>query len=275
MMAPSAHLTRRTFLAASLVALAGCGSAPAPTQTPPPAPTTAPVVAPTAAPPPAPPATATSAAPPTAASAPTAAPAAVATKPAAASKLGESGVPAKPTARTSGNIPPELQQTAKAMSGLKSYTMTGTVASKERGKMEMVADFVAPDRRRMEIKGATPDQSMGFMTIGPDTYMKMGPTWQKMPAGQGGASRMDFFDTSWLDHADGSGTTMTPAGSEAVNGEPCTVYAFTDPDGKKGKMWVSTRDSTMRKFEVVDDDGTEVNMLVSNINQPIKIDPPV
>lgn len=262
----------------ALMVLTACGPAASPTATTaPPTATTAPPTATTVPP------TATTA-PPTATTAPptaTAVPASPtpAAQP-AAKPAAEAGTPSKPSgaspsSKPSAPVPPEV---VKAMTGLadaKSFStkMTGTIGAGE--QLEATMEYAAPDRLRLAVKGAKADQSFQIVSIGATSYVKMGDTpWVKNEGSRD--SFGDLFSAADLRESikDLDKGTYKREADEAVDGEACIVFSFTETDGDSGRLWIAKGDNLPRKMTMKSDD-SEMTMLISGINKPVSIEPPI
>lgn len=144
-----------------------------------------------------------------------------------------------------------IQNFAKAKSWKAEITGSGTF------------EYVAPDKYHFTIPGTGE-----FITIGADTYVKVGPTWTKLPSS---SSPGQLFNPNDLNDeikaAQASG--VTKGGKDSVNGKSCEIWTYKDSAGAPEELCVADK-LPIRVVSGTGSDKTTITFTEFNGNFDIK-----
>lgn len=110
-----------------------------------------------------------------------------------------------------------------AFTSLKSFRATITIESGGE-KQEGTIESVPPDKLHLNILG------LEIISIGADSWMKVGTSWTKQPGGGLGAGPFQGIDVSGTINSF-SGPGVTSSGSDTVDGKRCQIYKTTAAGG--------------------------------------------
>ena len=114
----------------------------------------------------------------------------------------------------------ELNSLVQGFSRVKSFRATLVVEQTGQARQEGLIETVLPDRVHIVMGG------IEMISIGADSYLKVGPTWTRNPGGGIG----NIFDVS--DIADSIGlfaadSSVVKGGQETVAGKRCQIYNYS------------------------------------------------
>jgi hypothetical protein len=202
----------------------------------------------------------------------------------------------KPTAKPTESVP-EAMPTIVGLDKLDSYRQSIAIRTEEDGKQVSVVNMVEEWVREPPAKHLTMnlgELAIETITIGDKNWVKFGDTWTES------ATASDDMSSSLSDFNYNEGD-LSYVGSESVNGVNCKHYTFdqsTDVDGKMthvtGDVWIADESGiptiTVRMRATIDGaiftmpgaatptapekTKTYMELDVTDINQPIEINPP-
>lgn len=202
-------------------------------------------------------------------------------------------------------VPPEevFAGSSQALKGLKSYRYlclfkfeTEEKAEITAGSIEIKGEYVAPDREHATWTDLSTGEEFEAIRIGDKAWFKVGDEWMEMP-GEYAESVMQgvllfgpvhSWDTLYM----GLPGTSNLVGREVVNGIPCLHYASsykgwgaTFGGGiaeARGDVWIALEGFPVKyifKASGTDAEGKggsiEWSMELTDVNQPISIEPPM
>jgi hypothetical protein len=166
----------------------------------------------------------------------------------------------------------DVRKMANAWAAASSYRLT--ITSKESGQNEQVLmEVVKPDKQHLKVSGG--DQNVEVIQIGSDTYVNLGGTWTKSPAGAPMAA--DLFDpdeiVNGFNESASNGQTIVKGGTRTVGGAQCQDWTLQGGDpSDAGTMCIGVNDNLPREFTAADGSAT---MTFSDWNAPITITAPI
>ncbi len=164
-----------------------------------------------------------------------------------------------------GDLGAVLDNFAKIRTFRAQMTVEQTGQPNQQGTLEVVQ----PDKLHLTISGivaGTPTPGIEIISIGQDSYVKVGPNWQKQPGGGAGT----IFDPSSIAGFDPASAAR--GGTDSVNGRKCQLYTFKNTDGDPTEMCVAN--NLPLRIMTTSANG-KITVIFSDYNTPFEIKPPI
>jgi hypothetical protein len=118
----------------------------------------------------------------------------------------------------------EINAFAQAFRNVKSFRITMAVQSGTTVTPQGTMEYVLPDKLHASFQG------YGLISIGADSYVKIGPAWTKQTGAIAPGQFFNFSDLQRLS-ADAQISRYVRGGTDVVNGQNCQLYTLTEASG--------------------------------------------
>jgi hypothetical protein len=162
----------------------------------------------------------------------------------------------------------DIEAVVKEFASIKSFRAKMTLESPGQQRQSGTLEYVQPDRMRVVFEGTA--ASGELISIGKDTYLKLGGSWTKLPP-SAGAQAFDFqaLSNSLADTT--AAARATKGGTTTVEGKRCQLYTVT-VNADSTEYCVAEN----RFVRVVERIGTStITIVFVNYNTSIEIRPPI